>query len=100
MEYNSHLWAGASKSVLDFVDRIQSRALKLIGDRVASCILSLEHRRNVNRIIFFYKYNFWKMLVRIRRINTTTPGIRKEYQAVRTMPRLHTSHRTLQGKFM
>ena len=32
MEYNSHLWAAASKSALDFVDRIQSRALKLIGD--------------------------------------------------------------------
>ena len=26
MEYNSHLWVGASKSVFDFVDRIQSRA--------------------------------------------------------------------------
>ena len=36
MEYNSYLWARASKSVLDFVDRIQSRALKLIADdRVA-----------------------------------------------------------------
>ena len=36
MEYNSHLWAGAPKNALDFVDRIQNRALKLIGDdRVA-----------------------------------------------------------------
>ena len=33
IEYNSHLWAGASKSALDFVDRIQSRALKLIGKK-------------------------------------------------------------------
>ena len=49
MEYNSHLWAGASKSALDFVYRIQSRALKLIGDdRVASSITSLGHRRNVS----------------------------------------------------
>ena len=32
MESNSHLWTGASKCTLDFVDRIQSRALKLIGD--------------------------------------------------------------------
>ena len=48
MKYNSHLWAGASKSALDFVDRIQSRALKLIGDdRVASSVL-------------FYKYYFGK----------------------------------------
>ena len=39
MEYNAHLWAGTSKSALDFVDRIQSRALKPIGDdRVVSSI--------------------------------------------------------------
>ena len=37
MGYNSHLWSGASKCALDFMDRIQSRALKLIGgDRVAT----------------------------------------------------------------
>ena len=40
MEYNSHLWAGASKSAFDFVDRIQSRAW---DDRVASSITSLRH---------------------------------------------------------
>ena len=41
MEYNSHLWGGAFKSALDFVDRMQSRALKLIGnDGVASSITS------------------------------------------------------------
>ena len=49
MEYNSHLWAGASKSALDFEDRIQSGALKLIGDdSVASSISFLAHRRNVS----------------------------------------------------
>ena len=61
MEYNSHLWAGASKSALDFVDRIQSRALKLIADHgVASSISFLEHRRNVSCIVLFYKYYFGK----------------------------------------
>ena len=49
MEYNSNLWAGASKSALDYVHRIQSQALKLIGDdRVASSITSLGHRRNIS----------------------------------------------------
>ena len=61
MEYNSHLWAGASKSALDFVDRIQSRVLKLIGDdRVSSSINSLGYRRNVSCIVLFYKYYFGK----------------------------------------
>ena len=61
MKYNSHLWAGASKSALDFVDRMQSRALKLIeDDRVANSITSLGHRRNVSCIVPFYKYYFGK----------------------------------------
>ena len=61
MEYNSHLWAGASKSALDFVDRIESRALKLIGDdRVISSITSLRHRRDVTCMVLFYKYYFGK----------------------------------------
>ena len=61
MEYNSHLWARASKSALDFVDRIQSRALQLKGDdRVASSITCLGHRRNVSCIVLFYKYYLGK----------------------------------------
>ena len=60
-EYNSHLWAGASKNALDSVDRTQNRALKLIADdRVASSITSLGHRRNVSRIVLLYKYYFGK----------------------------------------
>ena len=47
MEYNSHLWAGASKTALDFVDR------------GACSITSLGHRRNI-RCILFYKYYFGK----------------------------------------
>ena len=61
MEYNSHLWAGVSEFALDFVDRIQSRALKLGGDdKVVSSITSLGHRRNVSCIVLFYKYYFGK----------------------------------------
>ena len=57
MEYNSNIWAGASKSALDFVDRIQSRALKLIGV-IYSSINSLGHCRNVSCIVLFSKYYF------------------------------------------
>ena len=61
MHKHSHLWEGASKSALDFVHRIQNRALKLIGDdRVASSITSLGHRRNVSCVVLFYKYYFGK----------------------------------------
>ena len=56
MKYNLHLWAGASESALDFVDRIQNRALKVIpDDRIASSLTSLRLRRNVSCIVPFYK---------------------------------------------
>ena len=72
------IWTCASKSSLDFVNRIQSRALKLLGDdRVASSITSLGHRRNVSCIVLFRK-----ILFRTLGINTTTPGIHEEYHAL------------------
>ena len=32
MEYNSHVWAEASQSALKYLDRIQERAKRLIGN--------------------------------------------------------------------
>ena len=46
MEYNSYLWAGASKSILKLLGRVQERAKVLINDnRLSNSIDSLEHRR-------------------------------------------------------
>ena len=50
MEYNSHLWTGASKSALDFVDRILSRALKLIGDELYH-LLGISSQRKLHSTI-------------------------------------------------
>ena len=59
MEYNSHLWAGASKTSLEFLDRIQNHAMKVINDDSVSVLLSpLSHRRNVGSIVLFYRYYF------------------------------------------
>ena len=57
MEYNCHIWAGASKTTLDYLDRVQNRAIKLINNaEVANTLDSLEHRRNVACITLFYRY--------------------------------------------
>lgn len=57
MEYNSHVWAGASKSILKLLDRVQERVKVLINDsRVSNSIDSLEHRRNVACVSLFYRY--------------------------------------------
>ena len=56
MEYNAHIWSGAPKTVLHILDRVQNRAIKLIGDRdIVSSIDSLEHRRNVSCLSLFYR---------------------------------------------
>ena len=93
MEYNSHLWAGASKSALDFRDRIHSRSLKLIvDDMVASSITSLGHHRNISYIVLFFKYYFGKCSSGLSELifarNTRTSGRSHAFTVV-TM-----SHRT------
>ena len=43
MEYNSHIWAGASRSIAKLLDRVQEREKVLINDsRVSTFIDSLE----------------------------------------------------------
>ncbi|XP_059223266.1 uncharacterized protein LOC131997033 [Stomoxys calcitrans] len=57
MEYISHAWAEASKSALELLDRVQRRALVLIGDdRVSSSMVSPDHRSNVGCVTLFYRY--------------------------------------------
>jgi len=53
MEYCSLAWMGAAPTQLRRLDRIQGRALRMIGD---GCWLeSLQHRRNVAACTFLYK---------------------------------------------
>ena len=47
-EYNSNVWAGASRTILKLLNRVRERAKVLINDnRISNSIDSLEHRRNV-----------------------------------------------------
>ena len=57
MEYNSHVWAVASKSILKLLDRVHARLNVLINDsRVSNSFDWLEQRRNVACISLFYRY--------------------------------------------
>jgi len=40
MEYNSHIWAGASTTTLEYLDRVQDRAIRLIDDENISASLA------------------------------------------------------------
>jgi archaellum component FlaG (FlaF/FlaG flagellin family) len=57
MEYNSHLWAGAPSTTLNYLDKVQNRAIRLIGDtNVTASLAPLGHRRNIGALSLFYKY--------------------------------------------
>ena len=56
MEYCSHVWPQSGTSILD---RIQSKAIRLINDKNLTIKLqSLSHRRHVACLCLFYRYYF------------------------------------------
>ena len=57
LEFDSHLWIGAPPSTLNFVERLQNKAFRLIGDiNITNRIDSLGHRRKVGAVTLFYRY--------------------------------------------
>ena len=57
MEFCSHIWSSGPKSDLAILDRIQRKAIRLIGDTaLTSNLASLGHRRAVSCLSLFYRY--------------------------------------------
>ena len=57
LEYCSHVWGGAPKSSLHLLDRVQSKAIRLINNpNVPNSLQSLSHRCLVADISIFYCY--------------------------------------------
>ena len=57
LEYCSHVWGGAPKSSLHLLDRVQSKAIRLINNpNLTSSLQSLSHRRLVADLSIFYRY--------------------------------------------
>ena len=56
MEYCCHIWAGAPKTHLTLLDRVERRAKNLIGQQLANELLPLSHRRDVASLSLFYRY--------------------------------------------
>ena len=90
MEYNSHIWAGASSVSLQLLDRIQNRVKKLIGDpQVAETLDPLELRRNVGCLSLFYRYFYGGCLEEITEI---LPSIKVFGRQSRFSARAHHFH--------
>lgn len=59
LEFNSHIWGGAPKSLLAILDRIQRKAIRLIDNQLLTKHLQpLEHRRRVAALCLYYRYFF------------------------------------------
>ena len=57
LQYCSHVWGGAPKSSLHLLDRVQSKAIRLIyNPNLTNSLQSLSHRRLVADLSIFYRY--------------------------------------------
>ena len=60
MENCCHLWAGAPKTHLQLLDRVEKRAKNLMGQQLANKLLPLSVGRDVASLSLFYRYYFGK----------------------------------------
>ena len=57
LEYCSHVWGGAPKSTLCLLDKVQSKAIRLINNPILTKSLQpLSHRRLVGDVSIYYRY--------------------------------------------
>ena len=57
LEYCSHVWGGALKSTLCLLDKVQSKAIRLINNStLAKSLQPLSQRRLVGELSIFYRY--------------------------------------------
>ena len=57
LEYCSHVWGGAPKSTLCLLDKVQSKAIRLINNpNLTKSLQPLSHRQLVGDLSIFYKY--------------------------------------------
>ena len=60
MEHCCHLWAGAPKTQLSLLDRVEKRLKNLVGIELANELQPLSVRRDVASLSLFYRYYFGK----------------------------------------
>ena len=57
LEYCSHVWGGAPNSTLCLLDKVQSKAIRLINNpNLTKSLQPLSHRRLVGDLSIFYRY--------------------------------------------
>ena len=85
LEYCSHVWGGAPKSTLCLLDKVQSKAIRLINNpNLTKSLQPLSHHRLVGDLSIYYRYFHGNcsheireiIPVLLRRVRTTRSSIR------------------------
>ena len=72
LQYYSHIWDGSPKFSLHLLDKVQSKAIRLISNpNLTNSLQSLVHRRLVADLIIFYRYFHGNCSLEIK---NTIPG--------------------------
>ena len=80
LEYCSHVWGGAPKSTLCLLNKVQSKAIRLINNpNLTKSLQPLSHRHLVGDLSIFYRIPLWHcsqermdiIPVPLRRLRTT-----------------------------
>ena len=58
MEYCCHVWAGASSSYLELLDKLQKQVCRTVGPSLAASLEPLANHRKVASLSLFYSYYF------------------------------------------
>ena len=56
MECCCHVWAGAPRCYLDWLDMFRKQICRIVGPSLAASLEPLAHRRNVANLTLFYRY--------------------------------------------
>ena len=92
-EYCSHIWGGAPKFFLHLLDKVQSKATRLINNpNLSNSLQSLSHRRLVADLSIFYLYFHGHCSLEIKNI---IPGPVRRVRTTRSSTQSHPFQVTL-----
>ena len=86
LEYCSHVWGGVPNSSIHLLDKVQSKAIRLINNpNLTNFLQSLSHRRLVAALSIFYRYFHGHCSLGIKNI---IPAPVRRARTTRSLPKL------------
>ena len=94
MVYCCHVWTGAPRCYLDFLDKLQKQICKTVVPSLAASLEPLAHYRNVDSLNLLYRYYFSRCSSELAQL---VPLLFSEERSTGYYDRLHDFSLMLQG---